>query len=140
MNSETHFIWQRGEAKQLSPHFGSIEFTCPCSIRTCVMQHISRDLVANLETVRATLGVPVKVTSGFRCPAYQAELKARGYETAVGVSQHELGNAADVRCPAKHDELVKLCESLFDAVGVARSFVHVDTRPGKRRWSYTTRQ
>lgn len=140
MSSNDYFVWHRGEVKQLSTHFTSVEFSCPCSNRTCTLQRISKDLVANLETVRQSLGVPVRITSGYRCSAYQAELKARGYETAVGVSQHELGNAADVRCLAKHDELVSLCEGLFDAVGVARSFVHVDTRAGKRRWTYGVRQ
>lgn len=139
MNSE-YVIWHRGEVKQLSKHFTSSEFSCPCSHRTCTLQKISAVLVENLETIRQSLGVPMKITSGYRCPAYQAELKARGYETATGVSQHELGNAADVRCPEKHTELVSLCEGLFDAVGVARSFVHVDTRAGKRRWTYGVRQ
>lgn len=53
--------------------------------------------LAGLERVRAALGHPMVISSGYRCPALNA---------AVGgskTSQHMLGQAADFVCPAFGD-------------------------------------
>lgn len=134
----THHIWTKGQRVQLSPHFTSTEFDCPCTYPTCVEQKVSVDLLAKLELVRNECGFPISIVrgGGFRCSEYQNELRRRGYETAQTLSQHELGNAADPR-GRDTKRLQEVCQKHFLAVGLGRTKTHVDTRGGRvRRWTY----
>lgn len=129
----THYVWKRGQKHHLSPSFTANEFECQC--KKCDVQMISSDLIKSLQKVRNMVG-PLIVTSGFRCAAHQAALRGSGILTAVGTSQHELGNAADIRAP-NMALLQQVVEEEFDAVGYASTFFHVDTRRDKeRRWKY----
>lgn len=134
-----YYRWDRGDVAPLSLHFATPEFTCPCSNASCKQQLISVDLVSKLESTRVSLAAPVTIDSGYRCAAHQAELKARGFETANGVSQHELGNAADVR--AKDVQaLEKELAVRFLAIGAGHGWFHVDLRADKPRyWTYSSR-
>lgn len=70
-----------------------------------------RSVAELLERVRAYLGAPIIVHSGYRCPALNG--------ATVGsskVSQHMKGEAVDWSCPAKFDLTDKGNRSLFDAV------------------------
>lgn len=135
-----YHIWKKnGKATKLSPYFYNSEFSCPCQFPTCIDQKISADLVAKLTEIREKIGFSLIVTSGYRCPEYQAHLKSRGFETAIGVSQHELGNAADVAGhPQPEAAIISVAaQAFFKAVGTGQRFVHVDTRTDKvRHWSY----
>lgn len=135
MNS--YHRWRRGVNRRLSPHFMSREFDCGCGI--CAEQRLSENLLNKLEEIRVKYGAPIKVVSAFRCQAYQARLRRdlpKGH-TAVGRSTHEDGDAVDVR-GKDLALLTSLCEDAFKAVGIADTFVHVDTRADKvRRWKYT---
>lgn len=131
--------YQKGSNAILSTHFKSSEFDCKCP--QCTETKIDSDLITLLEKIRENTG-PLKITSGYRCSHYQTELRLRGYETAVGVSQHELGRAADVTgedteySGAQLEQLAR--NAGFKAVGVGRSWVHVDLRNEKeRRWTYS---
>lgn len=130
-------FWKRGEVNHLNSYFTTREFTCLCGV--CVDQHISKELIEKLLAVRLALGEPIGVHAGFRCHAHQEALKALGYETALGVSQHELGNAADITA-TNMGSLLSACKQEFQAIGVANTFIHVDTRSDKpRAWSYVKR-
>ena len=128
----------KDNVRPISAHFKAKEFGCPCG---CYGE-IETNLIEKLEEVRVQYSKPIRITSGFRCQAYQDDLKARGYETAIGISPHTLGIAADI-CPYDGkdvDVLAKLCENTFKATGVGATFVHVDLRNDKeRRWTYTKR-
>lgn len=91
-----------------------------------------------MELVRAEYGMPITVTSAFRCGKYQAQLRGSlppGH-TAVGPSTHEYGNALDVQGPDM-PKLLNILEKYFMAIGVASTFFHVDLRADKvRRWKY----
>lgn len=94
------------------------------------------DLIQKLERVRSKHGIPVNVTSGYRCQKHQDELAEAGYQTAK-FSQHVLGNAADITS-RNISGLLRLCEQEFEALGVGSTFLHVDTRVGKLlRWAYS---
>lgn len=119
----------------MSPNFRATEFDCPCG--QCTETQIDEDLVSKLQQLRDTAG-SIKINSGYRCANYQEELRKRGYETAKGVSQHELGKAADI-CIAglTGPQMEEKAKELFKAIGVGRYFVHVDLRDDKeRRWTY----
>jgi uncharacterized protein YcbK (DUF882 family) len=126
--------WDRGVTRAISHHFTAKEFTCSCGV--CKLQRIDEQLLAKLEAVREELGAPITVTSGFRCALRQSQLTKQGLETAKGLSTHELGQAADIRAP-DISKLLEICEKQFKAIGVAKTFLHVDLRSDTtRRWYY----
>jgi uncharacterized protein YcbK (DUF882 family) len=88
--------------------------------------------------VRVAFNAPITINSGYRCAVKQEQLRKAGYETAVGISSHELGIAADISAPDMA-ALGVAVEKVFGpySIGTANSFYHVDSRPnGPRRWSY----
>lgn len=132
--------YQKKEGRKLSEHFTSSEFDCPCD--KCVLTLIDLSLIERLESLRTLLSAPIRINSGYRCANYQTELKARGYETAVGVSQHQLGKASDIMSePLTGVALEKAARQVgFRAVGVGGTWIHVDLRDDKdRRWEYSQR-
>lgn len=140
-----YFYFPKGLKEHLSQHFLATEFQCPCSHPNCTNQRVSRELINRLESVRDAISTQLAITSGYRCPEYQADLKTKGYETAIGHSQHELGNAADLTLPGRSSVdlttlLLPELKKSFKAIGVGRSFIHVDLRSDKERsWTYLTR-
>lgn len=139
-----YYHWPKTSNNPLTAHFSTEEFACPCG--KCGEQKIAVELVDKLERIRVKLGRPIKVTSGYRCHEHQLELAARGYETSTGISQHELGRAADITCPGatlyEFTAMLTYCEEEFQAIGEGLSFLHVDLRTDKpgRRWYYGVRK
>jgi len=138
MNQRIYWCWKRGQGGQLSPNFHAREFECACGV--CDEQRIHRELIGKLEELRGHIKGGVIVTEGFRCNAYQARLKAEGYQTAAGISQHEYGHAADIK-PAdskKKKAMFMKAKEIFMAIGEGKTWMHVDLRADKKRlWKYT---
>ena len=106
-------------------HFKSAEFICP----DCKSESMSQDFIADLEQARRIANVPFKITSGYRCQAYQDDLKRRGYQTAKsGTSPHLLGVAADISTIGddKRHSIIKSLLTIFNRIGIGSNFVHVD--------------
>jgi uncharacterized protein YcbK (DUF882 family) len=82
----------------LSPHFKLFEFECRC----CGRVMLATRLVVMLEDLRAALGRPVVITSGYRCHAHN---KAIG---GAPRSLHMLGRAVDIKSQAKQTELAEI--------------------------------
>jgi uncharacterized protein YcbK (DUF882 family) len=132
--------FKKKENKQLSNHFNSKEFECPCKACDQEVQYIDQNLVAKLEKTRATFGIGLIVNSGYRCSAHNKEVG--GAED----SAHVKGLAADITPVRKTlddlDNLYEICYNEFSNIGDGRrlTFIHVDTRPpkatGKRHWVY----
>lgn len=98
---------------KISEHFDLDEFT---HSDTAVAQDIDnsappaieanlRRLAATLEKVRAILGHPLTITSGYRSPALNAAVGG------VGDSAHLHGLAADIVCPA-FGSPIEVCREL----------------------------
>lgn len=135
--NDGYLHWKKGE-KKLVGFFNLAEFACRCQYPDCVEQKISLSLIDKLNSVRQECGTPISIHSGLRCNKRQKDLAASGAETAVGISQHELGNAADIASSGMHD-LLQSVKKHFLAVGVANTFLHVDLRDDKPRyWTYRT--
>jgi uncharacterized protein YcbK (DUF882 family) len=133
MDDKLFYIWDKSEKQQLSKHFSTEEFECKCKMPTCKEQRISKELVDKLQTLREDVGIPLVVTSGFRC---------LDHNIAIGgakSSQHLLGNAVDVRI-GDLNRLLDLCIKHFKAVGDGRlkGFIHVDVRKTDKPllWTY----
>lgn len=137
--SESLFTWKKGEKIQLNKYFNTNELSCRCNHPECVDQFISKDLIERLTKVREELNKALIITSAFRCHKYQEDLRSMGANTVVAKkSQHELGNAVD--CIPKNgtvSELMPIAEKHFKAIGIAKTFLHLDMRDDKvRRWPY----
>ena len=79
-----------------------------------------------LDKLRAACGFPFVITSGYRSPEHPIEAKK-----ANGGGQHTKGNAADIAVNGGNQRLVIVQEALklgFTGIGVAKGFIHVDTR------------
>jgi uncharacterized protein YcbK (DUF882 family) len=144
-----YYVWAKGERHKLSPYFSTHEFDCRCINNECIIQKISVDLVNKLNLVRIESKSPLHVTSGFRCKKHQEDLRSQLNNgsskltvVAGNVSQHELGNAADISPRTiSIKDLRTFVEQVFDTIGLAKTFLHVDTRPkkqdgNKRIWNY----
>lgn len=129
------FVWEKANVDlQITPNFKLSEFECPC--KNCNIQFMSVPFVYKLQGLRDHLAIAIHLNSGYRCSAYQQELRDQGYPTAKNLSQHELGNAGDITC--QHMSRLKLLASqYFKAIGTAKNWMHVDGRNDKtRRWGY----
>lgn len=112
----------------LTLNFSLHEFRCRCG---CGGDYVDMDLVHALQRLRDILGVPLRVTSGFRCATHNRHVGgAKG-------SQHLLGFAADVTgAPVVRMLLAALRVPAFRAggIGTYRTWIHLDVRTGRARW------
>ena len=117
--------------------FRASEFRC----KHCGAAGIRHELVEHLQSLRDSLGAPVIVTSGYRCPLHPVEAR----KTKPG--RHTEGIAADIRCSRVSLRQIYLRVlrdfPAFRGIGVAPAlnFVHLDIRkikPGQRAvvWAY----
>lgn len=101
----------------LSPHFPVTEVAC----HHCGLAYVKRELLNDLETLRAALQAPVPLSDAYRC-AY--------HNRAVGGakdSMHLYGYAADPAFDAHVDQVFRL--RLFSGIGDKNGVVrHVDLR------------
>ena len=123
----------------LSEHFAWADFASKdgAHFPAEVAAAIRDELVPALEDLRAHVGKPLIISSGYRSPAHNAVVGG-----AIR-SQHLTGRAADIRLPAgwTTDRLADAIEALI-AVGVLpeggvgryNTFVHFDVRGTRARW------
>ena len=105
-----------------------------------------QEFMEKIETLRVLYGKPLKVTSGARCPKYNAKVSSTGM-----TGPHTKGVAIDLAVSG-HDayRLITLALSMPDFTGLGvkqcgpheKRFIHLDTlpnEPGQPRpwcWSY----
>lgn len=100
---------------QLTEHFTLDEFTrSSTASRLKIDNSVPDELIPNvqltatkLELVRAALGKPIIITSGYRCPALNARVGG------VSTSAHTKGLAVDFRCA--YGTPRQICQRLIDA-------------------------
>lgn len=84
------------------------------------------EFIHKLDDLRAACGWPFFVTSGYRDPSHSIEAKKPN-----GGGMHTKGVAADIRVTngKQRHEIVKHAMDMgFSGIGIAKTFVHVDTR------------
>lgn len=102
----------------LSPHFSRFEFDC----HDGQLAHPDAKLIVCLERLRAMVGRPLRIVSGFRDPAYNALVGGAPH------SEHIVNRAADI--PAGYATKQQAVVAGFTGVGVCGGWaVHVDVRP-----------
>ena len=81
--------------KKLSDNFNSYEFDCKCDLPTCTYTLYSLEMIKLLERLRfLNENRFLVINSAFRCTAHN---KSEGGKSN---SQHLVGLAVDIRCPA----------------------------------------
>ena len=91
-----------------------------------------------LDQLREACGFPFPITSGYRDPSHPVEM-AKPVERR-GKGTHCLGIAADIAVSGGTQRYHIINQALrlgFNGIGVAKSFIHVDTRSTQPViWSY----
>ena len=112
----------------LSLHFSRREFACPCG---CGFDTVDHELIVILERIRAHFNLPVHVTSGCRCSAYNAVVGG------ARDSQHMRGRAADIHLALPPDTVRAYLLAAYPerfGIGGYKTFTHIDTRGTVARW------
>ena len=103
----------------MTRNFTRQEFACKCG---CGFDAIEPSLVDDLQNIRDRFGGPLIINSGCRCVTHN--------ENTGGspASAHLRGMAADIACKSSDErfELVRLCVTIFQRIGIGKDFVHVD--------------
>jgi len=115
--------------EKISPNFFLDEFDCKCG---CGWGDISEDLVRRLQEVRDSLGLAMKVTSGIRCKKHNGNIGGSGTSAHVP-DDSGVGYAVDIACndSVYREKLLKEAFKVFDRIGVAKTFIHLDIHTGK---------
>jgi len=96
------------------------------------MEH---DFIKKLDMLRTACGWPFNITSGYRSLSHSAEVNKPN-----GGGYHTKGIAADIRVTnaKQRYEIIQHATALgFTGIGVANTFVHVDTREDTHVvWTY----
>ena len=129
--------WQYFTVEELSCQRGA----CPyCGGKGPEM--MDGDLMRKLVAIRRETGIPMAVTSAYRCPEYNAEVSKTGK-----TGPHTTGHAVDVRCSGKDAHALLSAALRFGITGVGVSqrgahnarFLHFDDLHTELRpwvWSY----
>lgn len=119
------------------PNFTPGEFACKC----CGQEGIDLEFVAKLQELRSKVGIPLKISSGYRCKNHPNEVNKKI------PGSHNEGLAADILCNGAdaHKILSMALELKFSGIGVNMKgdwnsrFLHLDMSQKKTRptiWSY----
>ena len=116
----------------LSANFDRDEFECP----DCHKVVVRLRLISALQQLRDRVKVPITVTSGYRCMAYNR--KVGGVRNSLHVS----GEAADIHVHGMtpkemygHALMIPDFKDGGIGIYVDRKFIHVDVRDNAARWA-----
>ncbi len=117
----------------LTKSFSYKEVQCRCG---CKKAEMKPEFMEVLQKLRDLCGFPLVITSGYRCPRHN---KAVG---GALNSSHMKGIAVDIdisQMPEeRREKLLEAIKSIKEikGVGIAKSFIHIDTRAEKATWVY----
>jgi zinc D-Ala-D-Ala carboxypeptidase len=115
--------------------FSESEFKCS----HCGVAKMDQDFINRLNELRREVGVPLRVTSGYRCPDHPIEARK------VASGAHTTGKAVDFAVEGRlaHELLKQAMEMNFKGIGVQQKgtgrFIHLDDWVAPNRptvWSY----
>ena len=97
-----------------------------------VFNRMDAELLMKLDLLRAIVNEPLHVTSSYR---------SKSYNNAVGgskTSYHLQGRAVDLKCNngRLRAKIVKAALKYKLSVGVAKNFIHIDTRENQIVFTY----
>ena len=113
-------------------NFEIAELACRCGGRFCAGAYWhAPDFLDRLQDLRDACGRPLVITSAHRCPQWNACVggAARSRHKTIAVDIVLRGHDREVL-------LIHAQEIGFSGFGLARSFLHLDTRRRSRVWYY----
>lgn len=125
------------------PNFSRDEFVCKCG---CGQERMDADFMGHLQQVRIAVGLPMIVTSGWRCDDYNAAVSPK--TAGSPYAPHPTGKAVDIACFGGIAFLIlRQAAPLFSGIGhkqhgdYAGRFLHLDTLTaaetgGLRPWTW----
>lgn len=125
-------VYPRGSNDRISENFRAKEFDCKCG--KCDKTYIDVDLVTGkLQPIRTYFGMPLTITSGYRCPTHNINVGG------VSGSKHCGSGAVDFANP---DIVAKDMAAMAEKLGAKgigwypdENFVHIDDgRQNKSYW------
>jgi zinc D-Ala-D-Ala carboxypeptidase len=117
----------------LTANFNREEYACKCG---CGKDNIKDELAMKVQLVRDILNRSIKINSGVRCPDHNATIKATMTSSHIGGWAADLGYSGS----AHRYELLSAVFQIFDRVGIAKTFIHVDIDANKTAgvvWLYS---
>jgi len=114
---------------------GDPKLACTCGSILCDKRTVTQAHLDRVQLVRDDAMRGLTVTSGGRCPYHEDEL----YRTTPADHQKGIGIDISVNGGLERGQLVKLgLKHGFNAIGVAKTFVHLGYREGKPlvMWTY----
>jgi uncharacterized protein YcbK (DUF882 family) len=103
--------------------FDESEFAC----QETGENNMDMDFLLKLDALRDKCGFPFRITSGYRSKEHSIEAKK------ARPGRHTEGIACDIAVSNGFERMNIVHEALkmgcFNGIGIAKSFVHVDTRP-----------
>ena len=117
----------------LTPNFDREEYACKCG---CGDDKIKDELATKVQLVRNILGRSIRINSGVRCNNHNIAINASASSSHIGGWAADLGYAGS----AERYELIKAATQVFDRVGIAKTFIHVDVDANKTAgviWLYS---
>lgn len=126
---KTYSVRKNGNTK-LSDNFTVREFACQDGSDKVL---IDTDLVKILQKIRDHFGKPITINSAYRSASHNRKVGG------VSNSQHVKGTAADIIVSGVAPvEVAKYAEYIMPnkgGIGVYSSFVHIDVRTSRSRWT-----
>ena len=123
-----------------SKNFSSEELSCS----HCNENHFDQRTLDSLQGLREAIGRPLKISSAYRCPAYNNTVSGSGT-----TGPHTTGKAIDILCSGSfaHEVLsfAMIRSSVWKGIGISQKgdhksrFIHLDTIEANNRpwvWSY----
>ena len=114
-------------------YFKRSEFFCKCG---CGEADMDEQFMRKLDSARETLGFPLPISSGYRCPRHNNNVSSTGF-----TGPHTTGKACDIALShARASRALGVLHFLFEGMGVNQKgegrFLHVDDCGPDRLWSY----
>lgn len=132
MNNVAVYDMSVESADKVSNNFRVREFACADGSNVVLLD---AKLAFLLQNCRDFFGKPLYISSGYRTPSFNNSL-----ENAAQNSYHTYGMAADICMddvkPQALAEYFETCMPNNGGIGVAETYVHIDTREQKARWTY----
>lgn len=100
----------------------------PDDVRPDVKSYYSPKLLLMLDAFRHRAGLPVILTSGFRCASYNKKIGGSPS------SSHLDGLAVDIQATGSHERYHYLRAALacgFSRIGIGKGFIHLDVDDSK---------
>tara|TARA_R110000751_G_scaffold48048_2_gene107321 strand:- start:291 stop:653 length:363 start_codon:yes stop_codon:yes gene_type:complete len=117
----------------LTDNFDREEYACKCG---CGKDDVKDELAIKVQQVRDILKRSITINSGIRCINHNTTINA------TPTSSHIDGWAADLKYTgsAERYALLTAVTKVFDRIGIAKTFIHVDVDANKTAgvvWLYS---